>query len=222
MAESARIDVWGAVRDERNALLADLERLRPEQWNAQSLCSEWRVREVVAHLVGAVEASLPALVLALVRHRFRLDRMLAEDARRRSRGQTPDSLLAAFRGIIGSQRHPPGTVSENMLCDTVLHSQDIRRPLGLQRDFPTERLVALLDFVVPLNGAYGARRRIAGLRLHAVDAGWSYGDGPEVTGRCEPLLLAVAGRTAALDDLGGEGLAALRERMGATPASASV
>jgi uncharacterized protein (TIGR03083 family) len=213
MANATRIDVWGAVRDERNALLADLERLRPEQWNAQSLCSEWTVRDVVAHLVGAVEASGAALMLALARRGFRLDRMLAEEAKRRSRDHTPHSLLTAFRGIIGSERHPPGTVATTMLCDTVLHSQDIRRPLGLRRAFPEDRIVAILDFMAPTNGAYGARRRIEGLHLHATDAAWAHGDGPEVAGPAEALMMAMAGRGAALDDLRGEGLALIRSRI---------
>jgi len=213
MADTMRIDVWGAVRDERNALLADLERLRPADWEAQSLCTEWRVRDVVAHLIGAVEASGAGLMLALVRHGFRLDRMLADDALRRSRGQTPDALIARFRGILGSQRHPPGTRPANILCDTVLHGQDIRRPLGLRRDFPAERMTEVLDFVASSTGAYGARRRIAGLHLRATDADWSYGEGAEVTGRAEPLLMSLAGRPAALGELGGEGLTILRSRV---------
>ena len=41
------------------------------------------------------------------------------------------------------------------------------------------------------------------------------GDGPEVKGSGEAILLALGGRPSVLDELGGEGLAALRERMAA-------
>jgi hypothetical protein len=58
----------------------------------------------------------------------------------------------------------------------------------------------------------GAKRRIAGLRLRATDSRWANGDGPEVSGPLVSLILAMAGRKAALSDLGGEGLALLADR----------
>ena len=207
------IDVWGAVRDERIALLADLERLMPEQWNAASLCSGWTVRDVVAHLVAGADAGGAAIMVALVRSGFRLHRMLGDDARRRSRGQTPDSLLAAFRGCVGSQRTPPATRPWQMLSDTILHGQDIRRPLGLRRDFPADRLVIVLDRLAPLRPILGVKQRVAGLRLQATDLGWTHGEGAEVTGPGEALLMAMAGRSAALVDLDGPGVSILRLRL---------
>jgi hypothetical protein len=53
-----------------------------------------------------------------------------------------------------------------------------------------------------------------GLRLVATDVDWTAGDGPEVTGPGEAILMAAAGRTDALDDLSGDGLATLRNRVG--------
>lgn len=213
MEEVVRIDVWGAVRDERNALLADLEALRPEQWNEQSLCSDWRVRDVVAHLVAGVEASGAALVLAMARSGFNLNRMLRDDARRRSRGQSPDALVAAYRATVGSHRTPPGARPWQMLSDTVVHGQDVRRPLGLRREFPTERLTFVMDRLAPMHPILGVKGRIAGLRLQAVDCDWSCGDGPQVSGRAEALLLAMTGRPVALDELEGDGVPLLRARL---------
>jgi uncharacterized protein (TIGR03083 family) len=209
-----RLDVWGAVRDERIALLADLERLRPDQWNAQSLCSEWLVRDVVAHLAGAAQAGTGVLILGMVRSGFRLDRMLRDDALRRGRSQTPDSLLAAFRGVVGSHRLPPGMRPWQMLSDTMLHGQDIRRPLGLARDFPADRLLLVLDRLAAANAILGVRTRVAGLRLRAGDVGWTHGDGPEVSGRAEALMMAMAGRLATLSELDGEGVEVLARRLG--------
>jgi uncharacterized protein (TIGR03083 family) len=213
MTDAVRIDVWGAVRDERIALLADLERLRPDQWNTPSLCVGWTVRDVVAHLVAGADAGGAAIAVALVRSGFRLNRMLGDDARRRSRAHTPDSLLAAFRNCVGSQRTPPATRPWQMLSDTILHGQDIRRPLGLRRDFPGDRLVTVLDHLAPMRPILGVRKRISGLRLRATDLGWTHGDGPEVAGPGEALLLAMAGRSAALVDLDGDGVSALRLRL---------
>lgn len=213
MTEATRVDVWGAVRDERNALLADLERLAPAQWDAQSLCSEWLVRDVVAHLVAGASAGGGALVFAMVRSGFNLNRMLRDDARRRSRGQTPGALLGAYRDTVGSQRMPPTARPWQMLSDTILHGQDIRRPLGLRRDFPAERLTLVMENLAPLQPVLGVRRRIEGLRLHAADTGWTHGEGPEVSGPAEALLMAMTGRPVGLDELGGEGLPLLRARL---------
>jgi uncharacterized protein (TIGR03083 family) len=148
-----------------------------------------------------------------VRSGFRLNRMLGDDARRRSRAHTPDSLLAAFRGCVGSQRTPPATRPWQMLSDTILHGQDIRRPLGLRRDFPADRLLTVLDHLAPMKPILGVKKRVSGLRLRATDLGWTHGDGPEVAGPGEALLLAMAGRSAALVDLDGQGVSALRLRL---------
>lgn len=45
-------DVWTDVRQERQALLELLETLTPEKWNTPSLCAEWRIRDVVGHMVS--------------------------------------------------------------------------------------------------------------------------------------------------------------------------
>lgn len=50
-------------------------------------------------------------------------------------------------------------------------------------------------------------------RLRATDAEWSTGAGPEVSGPLLSLLLAMTGREVALNDLSGDGVATLRQRM---------
>ncbi|GAA1865548.1 hypothetical protein GCM10009836_52420 [Pseudonocardia ailaonensis] len=42
---------------ERGDLAELLATLEPEQWDAPTLCDEWRVREVVAHMVSYDELS---------------------------------------------------------------------------------------------------------------------------------------------------------------------
>jgi chitodextrinase len=68
------------------------------------------------------------------------------------------------------------------------------------------------DFFKGSNLLIGAKKRVAGLRLTATDADWTTGDGPEVSGPVASLVMAMTGRSAALDDLGGEGVAKLRSR----------
>jgi hypothetical protein len=60
------------------------------------------------------------------------------------------------------------------------------------------------------------RRRARGLRFVATDVPWSNGDGPEVRGTREAIALAIAGRGVVLEELDGEGVAVLRQRIGQT------
>jgi hypothetical protein len=68
------------------------------------------------------------------------------------------------------------------------------------------------DFFKGSNMLIGAKNRIAGLTLTATDADWSSGSGTEVKGPILSLVLAMTGRSAALDDLSGDGVATMRGR----------
>lgn len=47
--------------------------------------------------------------------------------------------------------------------------------------------------------------RVRGVRLVATDLDWTFGRGPEVRGRGEAIVMAVAGRRAVLPELTGPG-----------------
>ena len=100
-----------------------------------------------------------------------------------------------------------------MLGEVVVHSDDIRRPLGLRSEASAEAVVACLEMYKGASFPVGTKKRIAGLRLVATDVDWSHGSGPEVRGPGLALLAAMTGRSAGLTDLGGDGLATLTERM---------
>ena len=57
------------------------------------------------------------------------------------------------------------------------------------------------------------RRNSRRLSFVATDLDWRAGRGPEVTGPGEALLLSLAGRPAALDELAGPGAPLLRQRV---------
>ena len=63
----------------------------------------------------------------------------------------------------------------------------------------------------------GAAKRLRGLTLAATDLPWTTGKGPAVEGPGEALLMAMAGRPAALPELFGPGLATLAARIEAGP-----
>jgi hypothetical protein len=49
---------WGLIETERRSLADLLEPLTPDQWSAPSLCAEWRIRDVAAHVAAAPTAEL--------------------------------------------------------------------------------------------------------------------------------------------------------------------
>ncbi|HEX2737968.1 MAG TPA: DinB family protein, partial [Acidimicrobiia bacterium] len=99
--------------------------------------------------------------------------------------------------------------------DHLIHQQDIRRPMNKPREIPRERLVAALDALPRIGGFLKSNQKAKGLRFVATDIDYTLGDGPEVRGPAESLILAISGRPVALPELEGEGLATLRERVGA-------
>ena len=63
----------------------------------------------------------------------------------------------------------------------------------------------------------GAAKRLRGLTFAATDLAWTTGKGSAVEGPAESLLMAMAGRPAALPELSGPGLSTLAERIETRP-----
>jgi len=134
----------------------------------------------------------------------------------RARGRRPvESILADYRRLDGSRRHPPGTTVREPLLDVLVHTQDIALPLGRHHAMPPEAARTAADRVWSMPFPFWARRRLRGVTLTATDIDWRAGSGPEVRGTMEALLLLLTGRTAALDRLEGPGLDALGPGAGA-------
>lgn len=196
---------------ERKDLADFLETLEPEHWERPSLCSEWTVREVVAHLISYEEIGLGEFAGRFLRAGLRFGRM---NARRLEEfgARTPGELVAYVRAH-AKPSGPTGVADSRIgLTDGLIHHQDIRRALGQPREVPSERLTPVLDFAL-MAPPLPARRNVRGLRLVATDLDWSHGSGQAVTGPGEALLMAVCGRADALPDLAGPGLATLEDRV---------
>lgn len=89
----------------------------------------------------------------------------------------------------------------------------LRRPKDAPAFLPGNRPEAVLNFMVHSQAGYVARNRIEGLRFEATDLDWNSGtDGLLVRGTADALIKAMSGRTAALDELEGDGVGLLCER----------
>ncbi len=204
-------DTLSLARDERADLADFLATLTPEQWDGSTLCTQWRVRDVVAHMFSYEDLGLLALVRRFAAARFDADRVNALGVAAYA-DHGPDDLLARVREHLQPSGLTARFDGRIALTDGLIHHQDIRRALDLPREVPDDRLQAALRFA-PGAPPIGAAKRIRGLRLAATDVDWSTGDGPTVEGPGEALLMAMAGRPAALPELSGPGKATLADRI---------
>ena len=207
----ATTNPWPLIHAEREALAADLATLTGEQWATGSLCTDWTVRDVLGHMTATAKMTPPKFFASFAAAGFKFNNMTAKGVAAEATAP-PEAGLANFRDHLKDTTHPPGPV-ESMLGEAVIHSEDIRRPLGLTREYPPEALVRVAQFFQGSNMIVGAKGRIADLTLRATDTDWSTGTGPEVTGPQLSLVLAMTGRSAALADLSGDGVDTLRSRM---------
>jgi uncharacterized protein (TIGR03083 family) len=204
------MDIWPTVHAERKALADDLRGLADEDWATPSLCGDWTVRDVLAHMTSAGKLTPPAFFGQMIGSGFSFNKV-QEKGIAAQQGATPADSLANFESVLTSVKHPPGP-NPTWLGEVIVHSEDIRRPLGIPHKYPTDAVVLVADFYQGSNLLIGSKRRIAGLTLSATDAEWRHGTGPELTGPILSLVMAMTGRKAAVDDLTGEGVATLRSR----------
>ncbi|WP_166828278.1 maleylpyruvate isomerase family mycothiol-dependent enzyme [Brevibacterium limosum] len=202
--------LWSTVEAERLSLAETLDSLTPEQWATQSLCSEWSVRDVAAHLAMTPTApTLGQIAVGLLRSRgdlWAFGRDIARDYAQRA----TDKIVAELRRTAASRHLPPLTNPDNALLDIIVHGQDITRPLGIDRPAPTGAGLAAFDRAWSMGWPFHAQRRLRGIRLTATDAELAVGSGAPVEGRLGDLLLLVTGRTeAALPHLSGAGISLL-------------
>ncbi|MBI3977258.1 MAG: maleylpyruvate isomerase family mycothiol-dependent enzyme [Chloroflexi bacterium] len=177
---------------ERQELLDLCRSLAPAEWETPSLCAGWRVRDVVAHIVGE-ERDLGEYLRTLTPNRANA-RAVAK-----RKGWPTDELIREMETLLR-----PGFLYRLLpqfgLLDNWVHHQDIRRPLQRPRRHDPERLTLVL------NAAWSVKRwSLRGVRLVATDIDWSRGDGLAASGPAEALAMALMGRQSATAELSGPG-----------------
>jgi uncharacterized protein (TIGR03083 family) len=190
------------------------------QWDHESLCEGWRVRDVAGHLCVGHTMPMGTVLREIVRYKGDIDAGSAVMSVQFASDHSPAELASTITSI--AERRTRKGISRLIptragFTDHLVHHQDVRRPLGQLREIPEERLVAALDSLfTTMGGSMPARKRLKGLRVTATDVGWTKGDGPEVRGTAEAIVLAALGRDVVLADLQGDGV----ERLGQVLAAA--
>ncbi|NLE78421.1 MAG: maleylpyruvate isomerase family mycothiol-dependent enzyme [Rhodococcus sp.] len=204
-------DLWALARAERMALADDLAQLTEEQWHSRTLCGEWTVEEVTAHLIAAASTNQWRWLRSMIGARFDPD---VHNQRRLDeyRGSSPADTLRRFRSIVDSTTAPSGHTPA-YLGEIVVHAQDIRQPLGLTHTPSVDALIPVAEFFAQRDFAVQSKTRTVGVHLTADDAPFAAGTGLDVTGPVLALVMAMAGREAYLDQLSGPGLPTFRDNL---------
>lgn len=207
------MELWSTIAAERLKLADLLDTLTPEQWATPSLCGEWMVRDVAAHLVmphGPALKTMALFGLDMVRARGRFERANTLATARTAKLPT-DEIVARLRRTAKSRFVPPMLPPVASLAEILVHSQDIRVPLGVKDTGDPQMWAPVLDFVL----SPAARRGFTGpglptLTWVAEDVDLRRGSGDVIQGPVAALALAVMGRPAFADELSGPGLTVLR------------
>lgn len=179
---------WRLIKKRRLELADFLSTLTAEQWNEPSLCSGWRVRDVVAHLVLHSRYNRKESSLKLLRHKLNLNKFLYSSARQLGR-RSSQELVIMLREDANKQIAPLMAKPVNMLADLLIHEQDIRIALQKEKDLDLKAVALVLEAYSTVGYGIGeklvgTRKTIRGLRMVATDIDWTSGEsGIEVEGR---------------------------------------
>lgn len=195
-----RHTVWDHTVAQRQALAEILRGLTPEQWERPSLCAGWRVQDVAAHLIFSPQATWRETMRMLPDLRGGYQAMIFEDGLRRGR-VGPDAILDQYSEYAAVRRSPALTTWVEPLLDSLVHTQDIVRPLGIEHHMVPEAAAVAADRARLLRMT---PRRLREVRLVATDVDWARGRGPVVEGPMEELLMLSTGRDARSERITGE------------------
>ncbi|WEO78397.1 maleylpyruvate isomerase family mycothiol-dependent enzyme [Cryobacterium sp. SO2] len=177
--------------------IADLlEGLSSEQWETQSLCGRWRVRDVAGHLVWRLGSTRRELIGSAARaylgHYVRPSRAI-DAVSRAAATVPPEQLVSRLREIAAERAAGRGRGGIWELTEAVVHGLDLAHPLGL-----TLPIHATAGGAVALRRSLIAPTEIKAVlrtrRLVATDAEWSVGHGAPLRGTASELILFLFGR----------------------------
>lgn len=205
------IDPDDALLAERAAVHDLLVALDDHEWDADSCCDGWRVRDVAAHVHQGANMTVVDMVKGMVRHRGNVDAFIRSFAIQA--GNRPiRERMAVSSDVATSTRTIPGATTVGAALEAFVHRHDIALALGRPVETDPERLRWLADGVVAMERPLGSGERVKGLRLIATDIDWHYGTGPEVRGPAAAIILAACGRDTLASELEGAGAGELLSR----------
>ena len=149
------------------------------------------MRDVATHIVSYDELSTPTTVGTFIRGGLRINAVNAV-ALQRYGDREPAAIIDLLQRNLRPSGLPKGFGGGIALTDGTVHHQDPARAEPAAHH-PAHRLAPVPDFAL---GAptLPAKKNAKGLSLTATDVDWTSGEGQQVIGPGEALLMAIAGR----------------------------
>jgi uncharacterized protein (TIGR03083 family) len=197
-------DIRNMIAAERAALAEVLAELPAARWQEPTLCTGWRVTEVVAHISMPFRYSGRRFFVELAKSRGNFNAMSDRRARHDARMLSVDQLTAAVADNVHHPWKPPGGGFLGALTHDIVHGLDIAVPLGIERTVPADRLSAILPGLGTPKTLRFFGVDLSGVELRATDMDWTFGSGSQVTGTMRHLVLVLCGRKLPKGRLEGE------------------
>jgi uncharacterized protein (TIGR03083 family) len=186
-------DLQSFVAPTYDRLASLLASMPAQTWDSPSLCENWQVRHVIAHV------TMPA---RLTPEQFGAEMaaaggdftVLSDTVAARDASLPLTDQLDALRSQLLHQWQPPGGGAAGALSHAVIHSLDVTVALGRPTVAPNEAVVAVLDQLTAANGAFFGVD-LTGVQLEAADTGWSWGSGETIRANSDLLAALLSGRT---------------------------
>ncbi len=192
-ATAEDVSLMEAVAAQRRELVALLGGLAPEAWDRPSLCADWRVRDVVAHVTMPFRYSTRRFITEMIKAHGNFDRM-ADRCARRDGQASPEELLAVLCQNERNPWKPPGGGLAAALTHDVIHGQDITVALDVKHLVPEERLRIVLATITTPKSLKHFGTDLTEIELRASDIAWSFGSGAPLSGAGQDLALVLCAR----------------------------
>lgn len=200
---------WETAAKARTDFADMIDGLSAEQLGADTLCAGWSAQDVAGHIVSFVEMSLPTMMFSMAKGGFNVDKAWHANAKKYG-AQSASAIVSKLRANAAKPSAMKSFPAGLTTTDVAVHTQDIRRPLGLSGELDPGVLRDALDFCTSHEKGkmQVPTEDIAGLRLEATDIDWSWGSGDLVSGPAEAILMAI-NRRDTRSELTGDGVAKL-------------
>jgi uncharacterized protein (TIGR03083 family) len=198
------------ISAERRELAGVLGGLSAEQWRSPSLCAGWTMAHVVAHLTMPFRITEEEFARGMAEAHGQFTEFSDAVAARDS-GLPQAELVAVLRDNIDNPWAPPGGGQQGALSHDLIHGLDITRPLSITYPIPDGAMTTVLDLIAGQDGASAFGVDLDGIELRASDLDWSFGTGAQAVGPSRDLLLLLARRSLAHDEVTGPGAQRIRD-----------
>lgn len=176
--------------------LADLLAAAPaEVWDAPSLCQDWQVRHVVAHVTIPVRLT-PEEFGTEIDAAGGDFTVLSNTVAARNASLRAADHLDALRSKVLHDWQPPGGGAAAAVSHATIHSLDITVALGQPAVASLGAVVAVADQLPAADGAlFGFA--LSGVRLEATDTDWTWAAGDTLSAVIAELVALLGGPTLA-------------------------